>query len=96
MSLHIQHRPFPGIEPAPAPDLSKTAAGALAGARQALAAGQRPPAPPCEPGCTCSAWCRDEWEYFAAAIGACEACGEPCRSTDPAGRKRHPSCGVPA
>jgi hypothetical protein len=50
----------------------------------------------CPPECRCSVWCRDEWEYARHAIGACEACGEPCRSVDPEGRKRHPSCGVPS
>ncbi len=95
-TLHVQARPFPGHEPAPAPDPKATAAGALARARRTLAEGQLPPTPPCPPGCTCCAWCRDDWTYFAKAIGACEACGEPCRSTDPEGRKRHPTCGVPA
>lgn len=87
--LHVTARPFPGHVPAPAPDPTK----ALAQARRALTDG----IVDCPPACRCSVWCRDEWEYFDHAIGSCSVCGEPCRSTDPEGRLRHPTCGlVPA
>ena len=90
-ALHVQARPFPGHAPTSAPDVTKTAAGALARARRALTGN----AVDCPPGCRCSVWCRDEWVYAGHAIGACETCGEPCRSTDPEGRLLHPTCGVP-
>lgn len=92
-ALHVQARPFPGHVPAPAPDPSTIAAGGLAEARQMLTT---PAGAGHGPDCRCSVWCRDEWEYFAGAIGACATCGEPCRSTDPQGRLRHPTCEVPA
>lgn len=86
--LYVESRPFPGHVPAPR-DLAGTAAGELAAARRALDAG-----PPAEhpAGCRCSVWCRDEWTYADHAIGLCGSCGEPCRSTDPEGRLRHPTC----
>ena len=90
-ALHVQARPFPGHVPAPAPDPAKTAAGGIAAARRTLAGPAEHPA-----GCRCSVWCRDEWTYFACAIGECVACGEHCRSVDPEGRVRHPTCEVPA
>lgn len=88
--LHIESRPFPGHVPAPAPDLTKTAAGALAAARRNLGGPAEHP-----PECRCSVWCRDEWTYHAGAIGECVAGDGPARSTDPEGRVRHPTCEVP-
>lgn len=95
MTLHIEHRPFPGApEPEPRPDLSVVADSALTAARRALDA--LPALPADHPaGCRCSVWCRDEWVYAdrgAPSIGLCAVCGEPCRSTDPEGRMRHPTC----
>ena len=46
-------------------------------------------------GCRCSVWCRDEWTYFAGAVGECVAGDGPARSVDPEGRVRHPTCEVP-
>lgn len=90
--VYVESRPFPGHVPAPAPDLTKTAAGALAAARQMLT-GTR--FLDCPPGCRCSVWCRDEWDYADHAIGECVAGDGPCRSIDPEGRVRHPGCEVP-
>lgn len=92
-ALHIESRPFPGApEPVPRPDPGIVAGSALAAARRALVDA---PAPADHPaGCRCSVWCRDEWVYAGQPIGACSVCGEPCRSTDPEGRRRHPNCGV--
>jgi hypothetical protein len=87
-ALHVESRPFPGAPPAPPRDLAGAATSALAAARRRLS---EPPAEhPAD--CRCSVWCRDEWAYAGVAIGVCEACGELCRSTDPEGRPRHPSC----
>lgn len=90
-TLHVQSMPFPGAPPAEPRDLAGTAGSALAAARRSLADGP-PPEHPAD--CRCSVWCRDEWTYAPTAIGACEACGEPCRSTDPEGRLLHPTCGA--
>jgi hypothetical protein len=92
MTVHVESRPFPGHEPAPAPDLTVVAGSALTAARRQL----DHPLPPTEHSadCRCSVWCRDEWAYAGQAIGACSVCGEPCRSTDPEGRRRHPTCEV--
>lgn len=86
--VHVESRPFAGAEPAPAPDLAVVAANAMAEARGALVTAH-------EPGCQCSAWCRDDWTYAedgAPALGPCTVCGELCRSIDPEDRLRHPSC----
>lgn len=90
-ALHVQARPFPGHVPAPAPDLTKTAAGALSAARRMLTG---TPLLDCPEGCRCSVWCRDDWEYFTGAIGECVAGDGPARSIDPEGRVRHPTCEV--
>jgi hypothetical protein len=90
-TLHVQSRPFPGAPPPEPRDLAGAASSALAAARRSLDDGPLPEHPA---GCRCSVWCRDEWTYADKAIGACEACGEPCRSTDPEGRLRHPTCGA--
>ena len=63
----------------------------LAAARRTLAGPAEHPAE-----CRCSVWCRDEWEYSSSPRGKCVACGEHCRSVDPEGRVRHPTCEVPA
>ncbi len=86
--LHVQSRPAPGLEP-PSSDVATTAVDVLAEARSKLATAHKP-------GCRCSTWCRDDWTYFGHAIGPCTVCGEPCRSTDPDGRMRHPNCVVDA
>lgn len=87
-TLHVESRPFPGATPAPPLDLAGTAESALAAARRALV---EPPADhPAD--CRCSVWCRNEWTYAGHALGACAGCGKPCRSTDPEGRRRHPTC----
>lgn len=88
-ALHITDRPFRGA-PAPEPTgLGRVAGSALASARRTLVV----PAP--HPECRCSVWCRDEWVFARHAIGPCCVCGEPCRSTDPEGRMRHPNCEEP-
>lgn len=89
--VYVEARPFPGHEPAPRPDTAVVAGSALAAARRALL---EPSALPVDhpAGCRCSVWCRDEWTYAGQAIGACSVCDEPCRSTDPEGRRRHPNC----
>jgi hypothetical protein len=94
--VHVTSRPFPGLEPAPAPDLPASAAQALAAARGAIAG--RAPCPPACPQCFGGDLATGRWEYFGHAIGRCEACHEPCRSTDPAGLVRHPQseCGAAA
>jgi hypothetical protein len=87
--IHVQSRPFPGAEASTAPDLVETATTALSEARGALANAHGP-------GCQCSVWCRNAWEYFDHAIGPCAVCGEPCRSYDEDGVMRHPNCPVEA
>jgi hypothetical protein len=85
--IHVQSRPAPGTDPATVQDPAGAAASALAGARARLAA-----AP--------ASGATGQWDYFGHAIGLCESCGEPCRSTDPDGVPRHPNwkldpnCGV--
>lgn len=89
--LHIESRPFPGIVPAPAPDPKVSARQHLEASRQHLA--NRTPCPPTCPRCFGGhAEATGQWEYFGHAIGPCETCREPCRSTDPEGRRRHPNC----
>lgn len=92
-TLHVQHRPAPGLaapqepaEPAPAPAVDT--APLLAQARAALAGAVVVEELPAGP--------TGEWEAFRRAIGPCCVCGEPCRSLDPEGRKRHWCCEVPA
>ncbi len=88
--IHVQSRPAPGTEPTTAPDpAADVLADVLAEARSRLATAHKP-------GCRCSTWCRDDWTYFGHAIGPCTVCGEPCRSTDPAGNMRHPTGGCEA
>jgi hypothetical protein len=92
-ALYVESRPFPGApDPEPRPDLTVLAGSALAAARRQL----DHPSPPVDhpADCRCSVWCRDEWTYAGQAIGRCTVCGEPCRSTDPEGRLRHPTCEV--
>jgi hypothetical protein len=92
-ALYVESRPFPGApEPGPRPDLTAVAGSALAAARRQL---DNPSAPvEHSADCRCSVWCRDEWTYAGQALGPCSVCGEPCRSTDPEGRVRHPTCEV--
>lgn len=85
--VHVESRPFPGAEP-PTAEAATSVADVLADARASLTNAH-------EPGCQCSAWCRDDWTYAehgAPAFGPCSACGELCRSIDPQGRLRHPNC----
>lgn len=98
-TVHVDARPAPGM-PATAPEPEAEPAevdhsAGMAGARHAL---DEPPAQRAAhpAGCRCSAWCRDDWEYFVLPIGPCSGCGEPCRSTDPEGRLLHPTCEVAA
>jgi hypothetical protein len=84
--IHVQTRLAPGAEPPTVPEPAAAAASALAGARAKLA--------------TAPTRRAAGWEYFGHAIGPCESCGEPCRSTAPDGRVLHPNwkldpkCGV--
>ena len=61
-----------------------------------IAGANRAPCPPTCPQCFGGhAEATGRWEYFGHAIGPCEGCDEPCRSTDPEGVPRHPQteCG---
>lgn len=84
----------PGAPPPDPPDPAGAAKSALTAARRILAPPLEHPA-----GCRCSEWCRNEWtfaEHGAPAFGPCDGCGEPCRSIDPRGVQRHPTCGAVA
>lgn len=89
--VYVHSRPFPGHVPLPVEDRGATARVQLEYARRRIAS--RAPCPATCPQCFGGhAEATGHWEYFGHGIGRCTTCEEPCRSTDPEGRLRHPTC----